>query len=548
MMCTMKRCVALLGLFVLAAVVPAAAQVTYSPTSVPTFVINSGDSEVLGSVRLTATTTNTIIPGSIQFYFPGVACDNDETSGITLASSTGIYAVPGGTAGVTFQAHGSAVVNLVGGCTVNITIANAVAGVVGNYIQLDGVRGRVEQVNVPIGGNINCAVFAFPSTSSLITPPSTVVVANPQIGFTVAITEGTQLLCLPEESVDGDIKIQEGFNSAFVQNVVTAAGTPIPTVHRPLFGANGNTGFRILVTNVPAGLVYTFPSVVCGNELECRTSTGGDQLELVSGGVITGSATPNAFTVVYEYACGNQSTCDTTLESFDISPDVTSIASTTLPSTIFAQVEFNPRESVPPPGPTVPPYPGSDEIITGASSPRFSDNPQPTPAAPLLLIAPCTTNLLFPWIVSNVAQFDTGIAIANTSVDPFSAIVANPTPPEHGTCTITGFPKGEGTPIALTTGDISAGDTYTAVLSTTVFNGFAGYIIARCNFQYGHGFAFITNNYATGMPPTVGQGYIALVIPDPVIAPPFEVPSRGAAPDVLSALGDNTNTGEELSQ
>ncbi|HEV2495144.1 MAG TPA: hypothetical protein VG204_18950 [Terriglobia bacterium] len=544
----MKRCVALLGLFVLAAVVPAAAQVTYSPTSVPTFVINSGDSEVLGSVRLTATTTNTIIPGSIQFYFPGVACDNDETSGITLVSSTGIYA-PLGTAGVTFQAHGSAVVNLVGGCTVNITIANAVAGVVGNYIQLDGVRGRVEEVNVAIGGNINCAVFAFPSTSSLITPPSTVVVANPQIGFTGAITSGTQLLCLPEESVDGDINIKEGFNSAFVQNVTTAGGTPIPATHRPRFGSNANTGFKILVTNVPAGLVYTFPALVCGNELGCVSAAAGgsgDQLELVSGGVVTGAATPNAFTVVYEYACGNQSTCDTTLESFDISPDVTSIASTTLPSTISAQVEFNPRETVPPPGPTVPPFSGVSSIIAGASSPRFSDNPQPTPAANLLLIAPCTTNLLFPWIVSNVAQFDTGVAIANTSVDPFSAIVAFPTPAEHGTCTITGFPKGEGAPIALTTGDISAGDTYTAVLSSTVFNGFAGYIIARCNFQYGHGFAFLTNNFGTGMPPTVGQGYIALVIPDPVISSTF--PSRAASPDTWSAFGANFNTGEELSQ
>lgn len=546
MMCTMKRCVALLGLFVLAAAIPAAAQVTYSLTSVPTFVINTGDSEVLGSVRMTATTTNTIIPGSVQFYFPGVACDNDETSGITLSSSTGIYAVPGGTAGVAFQAHGSAVVNLVGGCTVNITIANAVAGVIGNYIQLDGVRGRVEEVAVAVGGTINCAVFAFPSTSSLITPPSTVVVATPQIGFIATITNGTQLLCLDEETTDGDINIKEGFNSSFVQNVTTAAGTAVPAVHRPRFGSNANTGFKILVTNVPAGLVYTFPTTVCGNELGCVAAGTGDQLELVSGGVVTGAATPNAFTVVYEYACGNQSTCDTTLESFDISPDVTSIASTTLPSTILAQVEFNPRESVPPPGPTVAPYSGVEGIITGASSPRWSDNPQPTPPAALLLIAPCTTNLLFPWVVSNVAQFDTGIAIANTSVDPFSAIVAFPTPAEHGTCTITGFPKGEGTPIALTTGDISAGDTYTAILSSTVFNGFEGYVIARCNFQYGHGFAFLTNNFGTGLPPTVGQGYIALIIPDPVISETF--PSRGASPDVLTAWGDNSNTGEELSQ
>jgi hypothetical protein len=38
---------------------------------------------------------------------------------------------------------------------------------------------------------------------------------------------------------------------------------------------------------------------------------------------------------------------------------------------------------------------------------------------------------------------------------------------------------------------------------------FAGYLIAACNFQWGHGFSFVTD---TGSDRTMG--YLALVIPD----------------------------------
>jgi hypothetical protein len=41
--------------------------------------------------------------------------------------------------------------------------------------------------------------------------------------------------------------------------------------------------------------------------------------------------------------------------------------------------------------------------------------------------------------------------------------------------------------------------------------GFQGYIIATCEFQYAHGFAYITNGY--GGVNTQAQGYLALVLP-----------------------------------
>jgi hypothetical protein len=41
--------------------------------------------------------------------------------------------------------------------------------------------------------------------------------------------------------------------------------------------------------------------------------------------------------------------------------------------------------------------------------------------------------------------------------------------------------------------------------------GFQGFLIAQCEFQYAHGFAFITDGF--GGIPALAQGYLALVIP-----------------------------------
>ncbi len=39
---------------------------------------------------------------------------------------------------------------------------------------------------------------------------------------------------------------------------------------------------------------------------------------------------------------------------------------------------------------------------------------------------------------------------------------------------------------------------------------FQGYIIVVCDFQYGHGYAFITDGF--GSVPTLAQGYLALLL------------------------------------
>jgi len=145
--------------------------------------------------------------------------------------------------------------------------------------------------------------------------------------------------------------------------------------------------------------------------------------------------------------------------------------------------------------------------------PRFADT---SSAINFAQITICSTALLFPF-VTNQNGFDTGIAIADTSVDPFGTAAQN------GTCTLNWYSAATTTsnPAASTLGaagvgsttPIAGGTVSTALASTTV-PGFQGYMIAVCNFQYAHGFAFISDLGARNL----AMGYLALVMNQPNLA------------------------------
>jgi hypothetical protein len=144
--------------------------------------------------------------------------------------------------------------------------------------------------------------------------------------------------------------------------------------------------------------------------------------------------------------------------------------------------------------------------------PRFIDNATPRDD---FRIDQCVTNLLFPF-VTNQAGFDTGIAISNTSRDPFSG---NAGRLQSGTCTLNyygGTPGGPAPAAQTTNAVVNAGEQLLLVVSSggglgiTGTPGFQGYIIAQCRFQYAHGFAFITDG-PIGQA-QVAEGYLALVM------------------------------------
>ncbi len=129
----------------------------------------------------------------------------------------------------------------------------------------------------------------------------------------------------------------------------------------------------------------------------------------------------------------------------------------------------------------------------------------------LFTINACKSNLLFPFIV-NGGGYETGLAVVNTTKDPWG------TQSQAGNCTVTFYGKSGTSDVCLTQQSKSiAGGQF---ISWTLGGGgdvpatpnFTGYAIASCNFQYGHGFAFITDTRVE----RVAHGYLALVLDDAI--------------------------------
>jgi hypothetical protein len=150
-------------------------------------------------------------------------------------------------------------------------------------------------------------------------------------------------------------------------------------------------------------------------------------------------------------------------------------------------------------------------VATASSSaaiPRFVDG---AVNRNLLTINSCRSNLLFPF-VANTDGFDTGIAIANTTKDPFGTAL------QTGTCTVNFYGVVGNSKVCLSypSPSITGGEHFLWSLANggavNATAGFRGYVIAQCNFQYAHGYAFISDLGAQRL----AQGYLALVLDDPI--------------------------------
>ncbi len=149
-------------------------------------------------------------------------------------------------------------------------------------------------------------------------------------------------------------------------------------------------------------------------------------------------------------------------------------------------------------------------VTTASSSaplPRFADT---STSLALLPINSCTTNVLFPFLTNQIG-FDSGVAISNTSTDPFG------TAPQSGACKLNYYGEttgGGAAPAAQTSQVVATGKQLLFTLSSggnlgiAATPGFQGYMIAQCGFQYAHGFAFISDVGAQ----KISEAYLALTL------------------------------------
>lgn len=318
------------------------------------------------------------------------------------------------------------------------------------------------------------------------------------------------------------LKFTEGFASAFkprlsgtAQNIPgaiygtesgffnpapnLAAGSSLNGLDKAGLADHG-TRLHARFSNIPAGMTLfvsvanTAPGTATA-QLVSTDATGGGAYSARS--ATNGTSAPVAITggsgmAVWEVTSSSANVTET----FEFSVTVAYAPSGDLPGLGTATVagSFAPLSTV-------------GNSTSTAPLPRFSgiSNDQT-----LFTVNPCTTSLLFVFL-TNQSGFDSGIAISNTSVDPFG------TKPQSGPCTLNYYGEtagGGAAPASQKSQTIPAGKQLTAVLSTggnygvRATPGFQGYMVAQCEFQYAHGFAFISDVGAN----RVSEAYLALIL------------------------------------
>ena len=398
-------------------------------------------------------------------------------------------------------------------------------------IRITNVRANAAERGIGSGlipTQLTMFISATGSTGFPITNP-TVQVGFIQAGLDFSASGSVDFLQCEYPDGNQYVTFSERFATAFKRrNVATEPDAPGALANQNIPGAiyNTETGFYnsgFASTNGAniAGLatqgtqlMATFKNIPDGVSLSVsQRSTGTNQATLVSGGAplpwssATGmsslSISGNQASAVWEVLGDNSVSND--YVQFMVQVNYTPNQGAGLPSLDEATVagSYAPISS-----------------ITGASSsapvPRFVDTGEDDP---FFEIISCATNLLWPY-VTNQAGFDTGMVISNTSMDPFGTVG------QTGACTINyyGNSEGDAPPPSQTTPDIGPGGyaiwslyngggvkNYGEALGgmdIAATQGFEGYVIAQCEFQYAHGYAFVSDLGAS----KVAQGYVALIL------------------------------------
>ncbi len=362
---------------------------------------------------------------------------------------------------------------------------------------------------------------------------------------------------------------------------VTATGTALHNgTHIDDAGvANQGTRLQVTISNIPAGAYVLVPEAIYLNNgtinsgvavLVNTDSAGAGSYSPVAptgttAAQATGTYVPIASSgmAVYEVLFADpfsiESATVSTIVAYSPNLNLNQPSSTTTSQAFGGFAPFYSSSSAHEPQPLAFPF-GVNLPV-----PRFA--PGTVPANPnYFAINKCACNLLFPF-VSATGGYDTGIAIANTSLDNlgfnggsaaqnqfggvqfwyYGSLNGGAPPPSQctnvaspGTC-----PTPTGTSSTLV-GQVPAGQILTYVLSSgggqitsptggsangldNRANGFQGYVIAQAQFQYCHAYAFITAIGAGPLSAAVSEGYLGLILTDTQLIRPGLPPAENLA-------------------
>jgi len=499
----------------------------------PTEVITYGRLEVLGSVtffargngQLSGTSSGGNAQIGIIFTNPSVQIDNTTASGIHLAYN---FAAGVGASAPTIVLVDNFDLN--GRCTGRVTI-NIPYGITVNeadFIRLEGVRGRIDQsLAITAGTDLYADLQSINDPSANLFTPDRVRVAKSFCPMFVKVKAANLLLCFPTTGIPNNgtaipgysITVTEGFARAFVDRNSSGvlAKARVDSAQALLGAPTNNTWFMFWLQDIPVSVsTVTWPSTVTSTEVPATSN-----LTLV--GTAVYDTTTGTSSAIYQYNSNNQTDIsDITLESFVVQPVLRLLTGATATGTVNAGVWLYPFAETA----TACAAPSGD--ATTPARPRFlkvlkalatCNNPPDDPVQPYATIIRCNCYMLFTYVTATpgATGFNTGIAIANTTGDTEVFGTGLEAPNQLGKITFYFYDKDAGYKgSTVTASDILSGKSFVDLLSNILPTGvtsFSGYIIARADFQFCHGFAYISDNAFAA----VAHGYIANIIPDPAI-------------------------------
>jgi len=409
--------------------------------------------------------------------------------------------------------------------------------VVGVRINANGLSGA-QTVTASLNTSVNNYLLGSPSTGTIINT------LNPGIAsLAVGLAPG-----------NSSIQTNTGFGSGTAtiftnRNVARSAGAFILTegcssCWRTVTQAGNNgasivdnsTQIRLTFNNVPAGVTLTLPGAIQIGSASSNSS--------LAGTIGNTSITNAANTAIISLTGTSLSNVETMEIDYTVSTNTT--AAVTTPGTITVTATMYPigtgfdttSTANGPGGITLTNVPSEANGF-----PSFTD----LEVGPITVvnIVPANTTLLMPYAIT-LAPFDTGLAIANTTADPFGAGSGGATP-ASGTIQLNFYPTtatGAGTAFTLTTsstvrpgvglssdGTLAAGATWTVLLSQLLTAAgqtgtFTGYVFIQANFLEAHGTATISDFKTYSLTANV------LVLPPPATSP------RGSGAGAFEALNN----------
>ena len=500
--------------------------VAFTSTSLPRQMRQEGITETAGEVVLTALNDGTIPALSTVDFVFSVAITNNSTAVTTNISLANNVSCAGPGFVITCPA-GIVSATLTGTNTVRMRFNANVAFLVGDSINLSRVR---VNANSAIGvGSVTTTmsgISATPATNPItftdpqrqvgvlsaaitVTFNHSAATANPVTFFrTCAVPNPATPFVFVAGTLINDTPLATDNPNFFfirVNEVFPGALTTLAqeTIFSPTQAPTGGSLLSVSITGVPAGWTLTY----VGNP-STSTTTAANRFTTAS--LTTGAPLPaatvdqtiagTAQSFTYTITASDTSAVERVTFAFLLEPTSTStvtplsVTSVGAPVNVQASVQLTPITT-------------TDSTVVRFAANQFG----PTTVA---TITDCTTRILLTW-AATVADFETGVAIVNTSSDDaaFGAGATLGATSQNGTCILTGYPASGAAPVSFTTATVNAGSSLAFTLSgTTGFSNFVGYVLTVCNFEAAHAFAFITNGRGTVSGPTLAQGYVANII------------------------------------